>query len=112
MKCNVSLQKTTSSPQSYQNNTTEKWQFDQDKLTFIILARGSTQLPSQIFPEDPRLAILPMVGDVNIFLHGTSEHDPDFEAEVEIMIAGMLSVRFYLVRIYLLINSFRTIFSA
>ena len=33
-------------------------------------------------PED-----LVMVGDVNLFLKGTTE-DEDFEAEVEIMIAG------------------------
>ena len=33
-----------------------------------------------------------MVGDVNIFLNGTSG-DPDFEAEAEIMIAGESSVQ-------------------
>lgn len=29
-----------------------------------------------------------MIGDVNLFMKGTAE-DPDFEVEIEIMIAGM-----------------------
>ncbi|KAH9475804.1 N-acetyltransferase 9 [Psilocybe cubensis] len=78
-----------------------KWQLDEDKLTFIILSRhpleGSIELPETpgtVSPEDERLSALPMVGDVNIFLHGTiptteeSVIDEDeFHAEVEIMIA-------------------------
>ena len=35
------------------------------------------------------LKVLPMVGDVNLFLKGVPGED-DFEAEVEIMIAGVL----------------------
>jgi hypothetical protein len=81
---------------------------DDDKLTFIILARHSVdELPSNpedfrdlyLSPEDPRIGALPMVGDVNLFLSGnrhtspnsddTGREDEDgFEAEVEIMIAG------------------------
>jgi hypothetical protein len=55
------------------------------ELTFIILARD---------PQDDRdplsvntIMKLPMIGDVNLFLKGDPA-DEDFEAEVEIMIAG------------------------
>jgi len=84
--------------------TSEKWQVDEDKLTFIILSRESSLLPTgagQLTPEDDKLGNLPMVGDVNIFLYGnhqgnspplaqseSSEEDETY-AEVEIMIAGM-----------------------
>ncbi|KXN88389.1 N-acetyltransferase 9 [Leucoagaricus sp. SymC.cos] len=55
------------------------WQQDEDKLTFIVLARESQdQLPNafdtphmvHLSPEDSRIATLPMVGDVNLFLKG------------------------------------------
>lgn len=87
----------------------EKWQVDEDKLTFIILSREGVDLPddSSISPSDPQLKKCPMVGDVNIFLSGSlqnlrsplkraydSEHEEDREeeeeeghAEVEIMVA-------------------------
>ena len=75
----------------------------QTELTFIILARTD-----YIDPKD--ISQLPMVGDVNLFLKGTPPHlrdpstlkvnqsiyededkveDDEFEAELEIMIAGM-----------------------
>jgi len=108
---------TASEPYLFQ---TENWLLDEDKLTFIILSNPDVLDPSNeetIAPSDPRIRLLPMVGDVNIFLHGTlasrragdstersegneiedddsterSEgneiEDDDFEAEVEIMIA-------------------------
>ncbi|KAH6918008.1 GNAT domain-containing protein [Coprinopsis sp. MPI-PUGE-AT-0042] len=90
----------------------EKWQEDEDKLTFIILSRttssslhtsfGQGEGP-EIRPDDPRLQECQMVGDVNLFLSGDletlraplrvqSDEDPEDEepeghAEVEIMIA-------------------------
>ncbi|KAL0959146.1 hypothetical protein HGRIS_014433 [Hohenbuehelia grisea] len=78
----------------------QKWQLDEDKLTFIIHARPEpdrgAELSKPILPSDPRNAKFPMIGDVNLFLKGsnnpsepdTSEEPSDpFEAEVEIMIA-------------------------
>ncbi|KAF9023587.1 hypothetical protein BDZ89DRAFT_1069751 [Hymenopellis radicata] len=62
-----------------------KWRLDEDKLTFIILARHEQdELASDINPTDPRLHSLPMIGDVNMFFNGTPD---DFTAELEIMIA-------------------------
>jgi hypothetical protein len=96
----------------------EQWLLDEDKLTFIILARtqqseeSHNPAPSlaiilpheELSPADARVSSLPMIGDVNIFLKGSVPHlsshldmrtgdseDRDaFEAEVEIMIAGKL----------------------
>jgi hypothetical protein len=72
------------------------------ELTFIILAR---QLVSCTCTDQEDIAKLPMVGDVNLFLKGTppnlqtnlkvprnaaedDEEEEEFEAELEIMIAG------------------------
>ncbi|KAJ7171929.1 GNAT domain-containing protein, partial [Mycena filopes] len=68
----------------------QKWQLDDDKLTFIVLARGESILQSGtvVKPQDPRITALPMIGDVNIFLHGAPGDDQDeVYAEAEIMIA-------------------------
>lgn len=52
----------------------EKWQLDEDKLTFIILAAAlDEEFPVNsvgLSPADKRLADLQMVGDVNMFLNG------------------------------------------
>ncbi|KAJ6501916.1 N-acetyltransferase 9-like protein [Mycena sanguinolenta] len=72
-----------------------KWQLDEDKLTFIICDRGDSDPlePQLLNPRDPRVSALRMIGDVNIFLHGSPSQDthPDeedeFYAEAEIMIA-------------------------
>ncbi|OBZ79628.1 N-acetyltransferase 9 [Grifola frondosa] len=61
-----------------------KWQTDEDSLTFIILAAPASG-PALAWTPD-LLRDLPMIGDVNLFLKG-SPLDEDFEAEVEIMIA-------------------------
>lgn len=91
----------------------EKWQVDEDKLTFIVFGRAAGDLEdfapgTKISPGDERLKRLPMIGDVNIFLNGTppslrplqdragtlaegdgNQGDEDeFQAEVDIMIAG------------------------
>ncbi|KZP31910.1 hypothetical protein FIBSPDRAFT_812908 [Athelia psychrophila] len=88
----------------------KKWRIDDDKLTFIILARPehrSEDLPGR---DDSNLDNLPMVGDVNMFLKGIPPHlrkapsknasfdtdeqeEDDFEAELEIMIADPESRR-------------------
>ena len=95
-------------------------------MTFIILARDPSgsddaEFPgpwasfdsslSGLSPLDEGIAVLPMIGDVNIFLKGTippgvgyppsdqrwppeasnEDEGDEFEAEVEIMIAGMFS---------------------
>ncbi|KAF8635435.1 hypothetical protein AX15_000422 [Amanita polypyramis BW_CC] len=80
----------------------QKWLLDNDKLTFIILSKpeGFTMPSGQASClPDPRIESLPMVGDVNLFLHGipplwgqsnqiqNDNDDDDFEAEVDIMIA-------------------------
>ncbi|KAF7363994.1 Acyl-CoA N-acyltransferase [Mycena sanguinolenta] len=72
-----------------------KWQLDEDKLTFIVCDRGdSDSLESKpLNPRDPRVSALRMIGDVNIFLHGSPSQDThldeedEFYAEAEIMIA-------------------------
>lgn len=70
------------------------------ELTFIIVARhppsnadegnaisssyGSYTLD---LPSQSDISSMPMIGDVNLFLKG-EQSEEDFEAEVEIMIAG------------------------
>jgi hypothetical protein len=87
-----------SRPTDFNSTGLEKWQVDEDKLTFIILARDC-HVGEVTSPEDPIRNDLPMIGDVNIFLSGSLaelhtdiaegiEEDEYYGAEVEIMIAG------------------------
>ncbi|KAG6877377.1 hypothetical protein C0993_007964 [Termitomyces sp. T159_Od127] len=88
----------------------QKWRLDDDKLTFIILSRTTPSgeqllpdVPQVLSPTNSAIQALPMVGDVNMFLNGviptgseapSKDHAEDgedteqFEAEMEIMIAG------------------------
>ncbi|KAI5834910.1 hypothetical protein K523DRAFT_229545 [Schizophyllum commune Tattone D] len=64
----------------------QKWQVDEDKLTFIILARmPDAGDDSQV--DVATIDALPMIGDVNLFLQGDELEEDDFSAEAEIMIA-------------------------
>ncbi|OCH89820.1 acyl-CoA N-acyltransferase [Obba rivulosa] len=62
----------------------QKWQVDEDKLTFIVLARDGVTFPNSPTLQD--LRALPMIGDVNLFLKGSPDEE-DFEVEAEVMIA-------------------------
>ncbi|KAG8717109.1 hypothetical protein FRC08_008187 [Ceratobasidium sp. 394] len=61
----------------------KKWREDDDKLTFIILARKDTPYSPEAMRE------LPMVGDVNLFLKDAEAENGVVkkDAEVEVMIA-------------------------
>lgn len=52
------------------------------ELTFIVLARDPANTTTDV-------GTLPMIGDVNLFLKGLPT-EADFEAELEVMIAGVL----------------------
>ncbi|OAQ31858.1 acyl-CoA N-acyltransferase, partial [Linnemannia elongata AG-77] len=63
----------------------ESWRVDENKCTFIILARETPE--QEITPENAlaqRMTLSPMVGDVNLFFN---DHDDPHSAEIEIMIA-------------------------
>ena len=85
-KCNVraypiqtTVEKTISSPVHSLHDLKEKWQLDEDKLTFIILASAlDEQFPMGLglSPTDKRLADLQMIGDVNIFMNGAIPSHP------------------------------------
>ncbi|KAI9508288.1 acyl-CoA N-acyltransferase [Russula earlei] len=58
------------------------WQEDEDKLTFIILARPLEPTPSDLGLAYEDIRALPMIGDVNLFFKHSRE-DPEFEVECE-----------------------------
>ncbi|KAH8982445.1 acyl-CoA N-acyltransferase [Lactarius hatsudake] len=70
------------------------WQEDEDKLTFIVLARPLERgIPKDDDDNDPEpqltnddIKTLPMIGDVNLFFKHQRD-DPEFEVECEVMIA-------------------------
>jgi len=66
----------------------QNWQKDEDKLTFIILARPHL-LSNNIHvvdktPSQEEISDYPMVGDVNLFFKNDPEGDDEVEAEVMI----------------------------
>ncbi|KAL1744007.1 GNAT domain-containing protein [Schizophyllum fasciatum] len=76
----------------------QKWQVDEDKLTFIILARtpSASKNPDDADIDVATINALPMIGDVNLFLQGVppvlrgeddETEEDEFTAEAEIMIA-------------------------
>ncbi|KAG6874743.1 hypothetical protein C0992_006744, partial [Termitomyces sp. T32_za158] len=91
----------------------QKWRLDDDKLTFIILSRTAPSgeqllpdVPQVLSPTNLSIQSLPMVGDVNMFFKGIipigseapskvhtqdDEDAEEFEAEMEIMIAGQFA---------------------
>ncbi|KAI5900397.1 uncharacterized protein SCHCODRAFT_014064 [Schizophyllum commune H4-8] len=73
----------------------QKWQVDEDKLTFIILAR-TPDAGDDSHLDVATIDALPMIGDVNLFLQGVPPDlrkdddetvEDEFTAEAEIMIA-------------------------
>lgn len=62
----------------------EKWATDEDKLTFIILARPSVS--SLDLSEEIKNS--QMIGDVNMFFHEPEEEGGVGDAECEVMVAG------------------------
>ncbi|WVQ93985.1 hypothetical protein IAU59_001063 [Kwoniella sp. CBS 9459] len=103
MKSPELLELTASEPLTYQEemDMQKKWHLDEDKLTFILLARPETSSSSSsssisnsdLSPSAAGLRILQpaelkqcrMVGDVNLFLPNGVEED----GECEIMIASI-----------------------
>ncbi|GHJ89205.1 hypothetical protein NliqN6_5607 [Naganishia liquefaciens] len=82
MKSPELLEATASDPLSLdeEREMQQKWHLDQDKFTFIILARSADDV-SPPLPQD--LHTLKMIGDVNLFLPNGVQED----VECEIMIA-------------------------
>ncbi|KIO24786.1 hypothetical protein M407DRAFT_15364 [Tulasnella calospora MUT 4182] len=82
---------TASEPLSYEQEVEmqQKWKEDEDKLTFIVLGRASTNGGEDlsICTEDVRR--LPMIGDVNLFFNRTADEEGNdaLEVECEVMIA-------------------------
>lgn len=62
------------------------WQEDEDKLTFIVLARPLDRGIPDDDDEELDIKALPMIGDVNLFFKHQRD-DPEFEVECEVMIA-------------------------
>ncbi|KAJ2763122.1 hypothetical protein H4S06_000275 [Coemansia sp. BCRC 34490] len=56
----------------------QSWRNDEDKCTFIVLAKTSSEQPNGLH------SIEAMIGDVNFYLNS---HDNPHEAELEVMIA-------------------------
>ncbi|WFD29373.1 hypothetical protein MSPP1_000382 [Malassezia sp. CBS 17886] len=65
----------------------QSWQEDEDKLTFIVLARGDG---ADVTGADAAVRSCPMAGDVNVFLGPRCDDEmgaSDTCAELEVMVA-------------------------
>ncbi|KDQ17488.1 hypothetical protein BOTBODRAFT_29666 [Botryobasidium botryosum FD-172 SS1] len=62
----------------------QKWHMDEDKLTFIVLARPHPSVP--LITSDDIRKHCPMIGDVNLFFK-PGDAETESEVECEVMIA-------------------------
>ncbi|KAG9030266.1 hypothetical protein FRB95_004152 [Tulasnella sp. JGI-2019a] len=90
------LRLTASEPLSFEEelDMQRKWQEDDDKLTFIVLARSEGDPDSLGSISNAEISRLPMIGDVNLFFkrngddeESASSNNPYDEVECEVMIA-------------------------
>ncbi len=114
MKDPLIQEQTASEPLSLEQEyeMQQSWAVDEDKLTFIILARpdtGSNENENEDNDTIDPLSKCTMVGDVNIFFNARHESDDEdeeqahkdvssqpadiYDAECEIMIAGKSAVQ-------------------